>query len=91
MNEELKIPQTEELAQKGQEIYERLKSELEPAKNGWYVAIEVTSGQYFLGETTEEALEEAKKVFPDKLFYVMRIGGVTHISLRFPQKHDRIL
>jgi predicted RNase H-like HicB family nuclease len=90
MNGELKVPPTEELAQKGQKIYERLKPTLEPAKNGWYVAIEVVSEQYFLGETAEKAIEEAKKAFPDKLFYVTRIGGPARISIRFPHGYDRI-
>jgi len=90
MNGELKVPPTGELAQKGQKIYEKLKPILEPAKNGWYVAIEVASEQYFIGETAEKAIEEARKAFPDKLFYVTRIGGPTRISIRFPYGYDRI-
>jgi len=38
------------------------------------MAIEVESGKYFLGETQVEALEKAKKQFPKKIFYFMRVG-----------------
>ena len=91
MDRELKVPPTEELAKKGQKIYETLKPTLEPDKNGWYIAIEVASEKYFVGETTEKAIEEAKKTFPDRLFYVTRIGGPARISIRFPYGHDWIL
>ena len=46
--------------------------------------------KYFIGETAEKALEEAKKVFPDKLFYVTRIGGPARISIRFPHGYGWI-
>lgn len=64
-----------EITKKGQEIYdEKLKNELEPEYNGKFVVIEVESEEYFVDESLEQALEKAKKKFPDKVFYSTRIG-----------------
>lgn len=90
MNGKIEVPSTEELTQKGKEIYDKLKPNLEPEKNGLYVAIEVESEKYFIGETVEKVIELAKKEFPDKLFYVTRIGGPARISIRFSPHYDRI-
>ncbi len=49
--------QSKTIARKGEGIYHaRLKKLLEPKYHGWCVAIEVESGNYFLGQTTTEAL-----------------------------------
>ena len=73
-------PNTQEILQKGREIYDTLKAELEPAKNGSYVAIEVTSGKYFVGDTKEEAMSQAGKEFPTIIKYVRRIGSLEKIA-----------
>lgn len=69
-----------EIIKKGQEVYSNLKSSLEPEHNGKYVAIEVDSQKYFIGETRNEAIEEARKEFPNKIVFVKRIGQVEKIS-----------
>jgi len=75
---------TEEITNKGEEIYkEKLQKILEPAEKGKYVAIEVESGQYFVGETKEEAIDKAQKVFPNKVFFVRRIGELEKVSFRY--------
>ena len=67
---------TEELIQKGEKLYEeKLKDKLEKKHLGKFVAIEVDSGKFFVGETLEEALERAKKEFPDKIFHSIKIGS----------------
>lgn len=48
---------------------------MEEKNLGKYLAIEVESGKYFLGETMIEAMDKAKERFPDKLFYFVRIGS----------------
>ncbi len=74
----------EELAKNGEEIYQKeLKNKLEPEKNGKYVAIEAASNQYFIGETKEEALDLAQKSFPDKIFFVRRIGELEKVSSKY--------
>ena len=37
-------------------------------------AIEVDSGEYFVGNTPQEALRRAAALHPHKAFYVIRIG-----------------
>jgi hypothetical protein len=62
------------LSSKGKEIYSRIVAELEPEHKGDIVAIEVDSGNYFLGRTVVEAGKRARKQHPDKVFYFARIG-----------------
>lgn len=65
----------QEIQRKGQEIYETsLKNKLEPKEVGRYVVIEVESGDYFLHDFIDEALKEAKKKYPGKIFYSVRVG-----------------
>lgn len=56
------------------EIYEGLKAQLEPAQNGRYVAIEVESGEHFLGDTREEAVKLSKAKYPDRITFTRKIG-----------------
>ncbi len=56
-------------------IYEeRLKAELEPQHNGEIIAVEVESGDYFLGDSEVEAYDEAVKKHPGKKFAFLRVG-----------------
>ncbi|MCR4403750.1 MAG: hypothetical protein NUW06_00360 [Candidatus Acetothermia bacterium] len=71
----------EQLVARGQEIYQRLKDQLEPGHNGKIVAIEVESGDYFLGESVVEAGKKARQKYPDKPFYFVKVG--------FPTVHIR--
>ena len=38
------------------------------------MAIEVESGEYFVGETLTEADAKAREKYPDRVFYVVRVG-----------------
>jgi hypothetical protein len=70
----------EEFGSKGDRIYEKIKPLLEPEHKGEIVAIEVESGDYFLGETVIRAGQKAKKKYPDKVFYFVRVGyPVVHV------------
>lgn len=65
----------EQVAQKGEEIYKnKLKGTLEPKENGKFVVIDVVSEDYFIGTSILEALENAKKKYPDRLFHTIKIG-----------------
>lgn len=87
MNEENLITQLspDEIIKRGEEIYEKnLKNKLEPQMAGKFVVIEVESGESYVENTKEEALDRAKKDFPYKVFFVRRIGELERISsLRF--------
>ena len=63
-----------EIAEKGVGIYKKVSEQLEKKYFGEFVAIEVQSKKYFVGKTQIEATEKAKKHFPTKIFYLMKIG-----------------
>jgi hypothetical protein len=63
------------LIREGHRIYEeRLRGCLEPENIGRFVAIEPTSGRYFLGDTSAHALVAARAAMPDQVFCLMRVG-----------------
>ena len=67
-----------ELMDRARRIYrERLKGVLEPDHKGKILAVEVESGDYFLGRSEVEAYEEAIKKHPDKKFAFLRVGSRT--------------
>ncbi len=55
------------------EIYEKIKPFIQQHK-GKIIAIELETGDYFMGETMEEAYESAHKKYPDKKFFFKRVG-----------------
>ena len=63
-----------QIATKGKAIYQRLQTDLEKEYLGRFVAIEVESGDYFVGETLTEADAKAREKYPDRVFYVVRVG-----------------
>ncbi len=56
----------EAFAAKAQAVYDKLKSELEPAHDGEIVAIHPGSGDHFVGKTLNEADEQAFSQHPDQ-------------------------
>jgi hypothetical protein len=75
------------LAEVGERLYEeKLRSKLEPGHNGKIVVIDAESGDYFLGENLHEANEKARKKYPNKVFYGIKVGypAVYSFSSRMP-------
>lgn len=73
------------VAEKGQEIYDaKLKQELEAKEIGRFVAIDVVSGNYFLGDSILEAVELARDRYPGRLVHTVRVGypGVFEMGSR---------
>ena len=65
-----------DLIDRARRIYEeRLKGGLEPDHNGEFLAVEVESGDYFLGNSEIEAYDEAIKRHPGKKFAFLRVGA----------------
>ena len=54
--------------------FEHLDEKLLPEYKGKIVAIEVDSGDYFIGDSSIKAYEKAIKKFPNKKFLFRRIG-----------------
>ncbi len=73
-NDLLKNINIQEIADKGTQIYEGIKSNYEPKENGRFLAIEVESGKAYLANTSAEAIVKAKESHPDKFFYLVKIG-----------------
>ena len=64
-----------QLAEVGQQLYEkRLRDKLEPRHKGKIIAIEVESGDYFIGKNLNEASLKAKQKHPNNVFYFVRVG-----------------
>ena len=83
-----------EIAQKGRQVYQKISKQIEKDHSGDFVAIEVDSGEYFLGQTQIEAIEKAKESFPTKIFYLMKIGfpaAVTFSGYQRPLSYGNIL
>jgi hypothetical protein len=66
----------DDFAKLGEEIYRtKYQTELEAQYLGKICAIEVESGDYFIGDTPMEAGMKARKRYPDRIFYAVRIGS----------------
>ena len=75
------------LAEVGERLYEQnLRSKLESTHKGKIVVIDAESGDYFLGENLHEANEKARKKYPNKVFYAIKVGypAVYSFSSRMP-------
>ena len=63
------------VSDRAEKLYEqKLKSLLEPTHRGQFLAIEPESGDYFLSDDFDGAINASRSVHPDRLAYVMRIG-----------------
>lgn len=66
------------LVDRGEAFYEQhLKTDLERDHIGRFVAIEPSSGQYFVGNTATAALTAASKAIPQSQVFLNRIGSET--------------
>lgn len=72
------------IVKKGEVVYEEIKSQYEPQQNGKFLAIETESKKVYLGNESVDAVMLAKKDFPDKVFYVVKIGyGYTETLAKY--------
>jgi hypothetical protein len=60
---------------KAKTLYENgLRSKLEQSDFGKFAAIEPESGEYFLGDTLDAAVNAALQRYPDRLTHTIRVG-----------------
>jgi len=79
--------ETKSIISRAKEIYAtRLQQDLEIRHMNRFVAIEPESGDYFVGDTFDEAVESARTKYPSRLSHTIRIGhraafhiGVMHL------------
>jgi hypothetical protein len=66
---------TKAVMERAKRIYsEQLQAMLEPQHRNRFVAIEPESGEYFLGDTFDEAVQAARAKHPSRLSHTIRIG-----------------
>lgn len=74
-NDELiKKVNIQKIAEAGAKIYESIRLRYEPVQNGKFLAINIESRDAYIGNTSSEAVESARKAHPNKVFYVVKIG-----------------
>ncbi len=67
--------ETKSIIDRAKCIYaEQLQKNLEEQHLHQYVAIEPDSGEYFLGDTFDEAIKAAAAKYPTRLTHTLRIG-----------------
>ncbi len=64
----------QDIAAKGNSIYKLVKKDYEADHIGKFLAIDIESKEVFLGDSNSESVENAKKKYPDHIFYVVKIG-----------------
>jgi hypothetical protein len=66
---------TKSVIERAKRIYsEQLRAELEALRPDQYVAIEPESGDYFVGDSFDDAVKSAKAKHPTRLSHTIRIG-----------------
>lgn len=74
--------QSLDVAHRARELYEdKLRPALEAAHPNAFVAIEPESGEYFLGDSLSAAVQTARKTYPERLAFVLRVGHPTAIHM----------
>jgi hypothetical protein len=75
MSTNREFPTPSAIAALGQKIYEeRYKVALEENQQGKFVAINVRNSEASVGDTPEQALEQARAKSRDGLFHLIRVG-----------------
>jgi hypothetical protein len=72
----LNMTNPREIAEMGEKIYsEKYRADFELRYLGKYVAIEVKTGNAYIGDTSSDALQEAKAKSPNGLFHLIKVGS----------------
>ena len=67
--------ETKSVIDRAKHIYaDQLRTNLESQHRDRFVAIEPESGEYFLGDTFDEAVKSARTKYPSRLSHTIRIG-----------------
>jgi hypothetical protein len=67
--------ETKSVIDRARRIYaNQLQKDLESQHRDRFVAIEPESGEYFLGDTFDEAVKSARTKYPSRLSHTIRVG-----------------
>jgi len=75
--------ETKSIIDRARRIYtNQLQTDLETRHMNRFVAIEPESGEYFLGDTFDEAVKSARTKYPSRLSHTIRVGhrAIFHIG-----------
>jgi hypothetical protein len=73
---------TQSVTDRAKQIYvERLRTTLEAQHRDRFVAIEPESGEHFLADTLDGAVQAARAKFPSRLSHTVRIGHAAALHL----------
>jgi hypothetical protein len=74
--------QSKQIAIESKKMYdERLREKLERSDHGKFVCIEPKSGDYFVGETFDDAVNQAIDAHPDRRTHTLRVGHSAALHL----------
>lgn len=80
---------SEAFANLAESIYkERYQTEFEKLYKDKIVAIEIESGDYFIGDSKMEAALKAKAKYPERFFHFIRIGHIAMYKWRRNRPKD---
>lgn len=69
----------EDILRLGERLYfDKFRQELEAEFDGQHAVIDVDRSEYVVKSNPVEAMDEAKKKFGDKVFYVIQVGRIDH-------------
>jgi hypothetical protein len=73
--------ETHSVIERAKSIYCSLQAMLEECHRSRFVSIEPDSGEFFLGDSFDEAVQAARFKYPDRISHTIRIGHATAIHL----------
>jgi hypothetical protein len=80
----------DKIAEAGEAIYDqKYRADLEQSNFGHFVAIDVTTGEKYVAQFPEVALQAAQKAAPNGIFHLIRIGAKGAFKVSFGRtRHD---
>ena len=74
--------ESKQIAIRSKKLYnEQLRERLEASDLGKFVCIEPQSGDYFIGDTFDGAVNKAIDAYPDRLTHTLRVGHSAALHL----------
>lgn len=74
--------ESKRVADRASQLYKaKYQQALEKSHLGAVVCIEPKSGEYFLGETFDDAVNKANDAHPDRLTHTLRVGHAAALHL----------
>ena len=73
----------EKTVERGTQLYEReIRQRVEAGNLGKYVSLDITSGDYEVGDDSRETAERIQRRYPAAIVYSLRIGHPAAVNMR---------